>query len=125
MKQVQIKTHEEVKFKGDELLNTRHLISMALDNAPAGGFSRKDIKERNAIEAIVESFPKGAPYILLEDSDHDKLKKIVDEMKWGIRHKFIEDFLDDMENAKSVSPADLTDLKPSENGQHKEMEVVN
>ena len=123
MKQIEVKTHAEAKLTENENLNTKHLIMMVINNAPPGGFSREDIGKRDRIEQAVTEAKEGFP-ITLEDADFDELHSLAKSMKWPSRLPFIKDFVDGLADIKSVKPADMSDLKPSENGKAKKLDVV-
>lgn len=122
MKQIEIKTHKEIKFTEDEKLSYKHLILMTINKAPAGGFSYKDNKIRAKIEEAVESAKAGL--VIMEDEHFDELLKLAKDMTWGFRTTFTNEFVDDLEAAKSVTPADLSDLKSSKNGKANKLEPV-
>jgi len=59
------------------------------------GFSREEMVQRDRIEKIIANNDKE---FLFEDSDASNLKKIVGQMRWGIRHPDILKFLDTVGN---------------------------
>ena len=78
----------------------RDLILSCLDQIPPGnGLKRKDFRDRDRIEDAMNSAKNGT--LKFEDNDAENLKRIVDEMQWGIRHRDISKFLDDVEAMKS------------------------
>lgn len=122
MKQIEVKTHETVKIEGDELLSTKHLIQVILNKPPMGGFTLKDIQDRDKIEKAVQSEKAGL--ILLEDHEFEVLHKLAKEMQWPFRNIFIADFVESLKDVKSVRPLTVEELKQhSENGKP-ELEVV-
>lgn len=79
---------------GDEAMNYAHLIRSCLDNAPQGGFSMQDMRDRDRIEtALVAS----NGILELEDADAQNLKTLVSQMRWGVRHKDILVFCEAVE----------------------------
>lgn len=122
MKQLEIKTHDTIKFTEAEQLTYKHLIQMILNKAPMGGFSYKDNAIRSKIEKAVEDTKEGFP-ILFEDAEFDELQKLAKDMTWQFRSSFTNEFVDDLASAKSITPANLSDLKHSENGEAKMKKV--
>ena len=120
MKQIEIKTHAEIKFTDQDNLNTKHLIQMILNKIPNGGFTLKDIQLRDKIEKGMNDTKEGFP-ILLEDAYFEELHKLAKEMQWPVRDIFIADFVEGLKDVKSINAANLTDIKPSENGKKKEL----
>lgn len=104
MKQIEIKTHETLKYtvtgngKG-EPLSTLHLIQTTLNSVPEGGFTTADIMKRNRIE---QAMKEATGSILLEDADYDELVRLVEAMRWTIRDMFIYDFEQDLKKAGQV-----------------------
>jgi len=101
MKQIKIEktkiTENKVKFQGSETkeMNYKDLIEQALDVVPQGGFTPKDIKERNRIQ---DALDKSTNVIALEDNDYDALEKIVNDSRWTLRdpelNAFLQNFAD-------------------------------
>lgn len=97
MKKVKIEktkiTEDQIKFKGDanKELDYKDLIEVALDVLPQGGFTPKDIKERNRIQDALDASKEGV--ISFEDADYEALKKIVEASRWSVRSKDIHTFL--------------------------------
>jgi len=91
-------TEEKVKFKGDpgKLANYSDLITVALDTIPQGGYTPKDIRERNRIQEALDKAGSGT--INLEDSDYDALEKIMKESRWVIREKDLQKLLGGFED---------------------------
>jgi len=86
-------TEDKVRYNGsrEKLLSYRDLIEISLDIVPQGGFTPKDIRERNRIQDALDSLlDKG---IGLEDSDFDVLEKIIESSRWPIRDKELAEFL--------------------------------
>jgi hypothetical protein len=123
MKQIEIKTHEKIEYEVGEKLTTKHLIKMIIDKIPAGGFTLKDIQDRNKIEQAIKDTKEGFP-ILLEDSEFDALHNLAKGMQWPVRDMFIADFVEGLKDIKSVKPADLQELKNSENGKATELKTA-
>ena len=89
--------------------DTCDLIESCLDNIPQGGFTPKDIRERNRIQIVLDEYreerkelkvkadkkegTKSQP-IKLEDQDYDALKIIVNASRWSAREKVLQEFLD-------------------------------
>ena len=100
-------TEEQVKFKGDndKLLDYKDLIEISLDVVPQGGFSPKDIRERNRIQ---EALDRATTTISLEDADFEALEKIIKNSRWSIRDKELDVFLKNFEDGvykKDKQPA--------------------
>lgn len=110
MKSIEIKTHETVKFTEEENLNTRHLIQMIINRLPNGGFTLKDIQERDRIEKAMKETKEGFP-ILLEDADHKNLEDLAKNMQWPVRDMFISEFVEDLKNAKSAKAMTMEELE--------------
>lgn len=73
------------------------IMEIALDLPPQGGFTPKDIKDRNRIqEAINKTKESKAKDIKLklEDSDYENLVNIIKTSRWGTRDKELAAFLD-------------------------------
>ncbi len=90
-------TEEQVKFRGDadKLLDYRDLIEISLDVVPQGGFSPKDIRERNRVQ---EALDKATTIISLEDADFEALEKIIKNSRWSVRDKELDVFLKNFED---------------------------
>ena len=91
----------KVKFKGSEekLLTHADLISLALDIVPQGGFTPKDIRDRNRIQDAVD---KAKDYIDLEDSDYENLKRLMVESRWVVRDRDLQNFLTGFEDGSYI-----------------------
>ena len=113
MKRIKIEktkiTENQLKFKGDEIkeLNYKDLIEMALDIIPQGGFSPKDIRDRNRIQDALDKAT--TTVIVLEDADFDALEKIMKESRWTVRHKDLNKFLQNFEDGVYKKDPDLED----------------
>ena len=112
MKKLDIKTTtlELRKLTGkvsDEgkMSDTCDLIEVTLDSIPQGGFTPKDIRDRNRIQVSVDKFreerskakdsdktPKSV--LTLEDADYENLKTTVNSSRWASREKPLQEFLD-------------------------------
>lgn len=83
------------------------LIMNCLNNVPTAqsgqpiGFSRSEMKDRDNIEKAVED-SEGEDTILFEDAVANNLKRIVDNMKWAMRHEDILAFIDAVDNMEKV-----------------------
>ena len=101
MKQIKIEktkiTEEKIKFRGDESkeLDYKDLIGFALDVVPQGGFTPKDIRDRNRIQ---DALDKATNIITLEDSDYDALEKIIRDSRWTLRDSELNAFLGNLED---------------------------
>jgi len=84
-----------LEIKVGEKSTYKDLILSCLDNPPANGFTRQEYKERARIDDILENAENGS--FNFEDADAIVLKKVVGEMKWGVRHKDILAFMEDIE----------------------------
>jgi len=111
MKTVETKvtTLELIKLTGQlsdegKFADTCDLIIATLDNIPQGGFTPKDIRDRNRIQESIDSYRKGYDKdkigkpptrgLQLEDHDYENLKSIVASSRWASRNKVLQDFLD-------------------------------
>jgi hypothetical protein len=92
------KTEIIVQGNPEEVLTYRDLIEAALDFAPQGGFSFKDIRERARIQDALNAAENGI--MELEDSDYDALERIVKGTKWVSRHKDLLVFLQKFEDGE-------------------------
>lgn len=85
----------------------KRLILNCLNDVPAApsgqpiGFSRSEMKDRDTIEKAVED-SEDEDKILFEDAVANNLKRIVDNMKWAMRHKDILEFIDAVDNMGKV-----------------------
>lgn len=77
------KTEDPVDYIG--------IIEHALDMPPQGGFTPKDIRDRNRIQLALDK-PKENK-IKLEDADFDSLKGIIKTSRWGTRDMELQTFL--------------------------------
>jgi len=83
----------------DRKIDTRDLIEVVLDQVPQGGFSPKDIRDRNRIQKVIDESHKAdneeeSDYTLsFEDEDFKNLTKLVNESRWGSRSTDLVDFL--------------------------------
>lgn len=78
----------------DGVLDYCQLIRACLDNPPPGGFSPKDLRERQRIDNTLSNM--NGDDIQLEDADAESLKRIVEQMRWAKRHADILMFYDDV-----------------------------
>lgn len=101
MKRIEIKTtsilEPQIKQGGlpNNFATTIDLIEASLDIIPNGGFTPKDLRDRNRIQSVLERF-KAKPELKeveFEDADFETLKTIVANSRWIVRHKDIVDFL--------------------------------
>jgi hypothetical protein len=84
--------------------DTCDLIEVTLDGIPQGGFTPKDIRDRNRIQTVVDNYRKPKekakadkapkPILEFEDADYENLKHIVNNSRWASRDKALQDFLD-------------------------------
>jgi hypothetical protein len=83
----------KVRFNGskDILLSYKDLIEVSLDIVPQGGFTPKDIRERNRIQDALDSMVDKS--IGLEDSDFEVLEKIIESSRWPLRDRDLGEFL--------------------------------
>lgn len=102
MRKIEIKktkiTENETKFQGDsgKILDYKDLIVAALDVVPQGGFTPKDIRDRNRIQdALDKSF---ANTISIEDADYDNLVKVMKDSRWTIRSSELDILLQNFED---------------------------
>ncbi len=121
MKSIQIKTHDTIKLTETEKLTYAHLIEMTINKPPQGGFTYRDNAVRQKIENALKDAKDGV--VIMEDSEFDELKKLAEEMTFPFRAIFTNEFTDALRAAKSVTPAELADLKHSENGKTKHEKV--
>jgi hypothetical protein len=88
----------------DKFADTCDILEVCLDNIPQGGYTPKDIRERNRLQVVIDEFrtkrkedtsdKKVKPLLKFEDADYDALKIIVNNSRWGIRSKDLQGFLD-------------------------------
>ena len=105
--QNQITTMNEAQAKHggntEVKLDYTDLMEICLDIIPQGGFTPKDIRERNRIQDSIDNFRKKKaepkkegktePQIELEDSDYKAFIQIVKQSRWTIRNKDLQEFL--------------------------------
>ena len=86
-------TQDLVKFRGDtnREIDYKELIELCLDFVPQGGFSPKDIRNRNRIQ---DALDKADKIITLEDADFENMENIIKESRWMIRHHDLNIFLE-------------------------------
>jgi len=91
-------TEDKVKFQGDKNkeLDYKDLMGMALDVVPQGGFTPKDIRERNRIQDALDKAT--ITTIELEDADYDNLERVVKDSRWSLRDKELNQFLQNFED---------------------------
>jgi hypothetical protein len=91
-------TEVKVKFRGNENkeMDYKDLIELSLDIVPSGGFTPKDIKDRNRIQEALDK--SDGKIIVLEDADFENLEKIVKDSRWTIRDKELNIFLKKFED---------------------------
>jgi hypothetical protein len=87
-----------------KLADTCDLIEATLDSIPQGGFTPKDIRDRNRIQIAVDKYRKAREaakgdesfktVIELEDADYDNMKYLANNSRWASREKSLQDFLD-------------------------------
>jgi len=112
MKKIKIEktkiTENKIKFQGDENkeLDYKDLIEVALDTVPQGGFTPKDIRERNRIQDALDKAT--GHHISLEDADYEALEKIMKNSRWTIRDESLNTFLQNFEDGvyKKEDPPD-------------------
>ena len=87
--------NKETTIKKDEESNMTYSdLAIAVTNQESPkGFSVTDMKKRFRIIEALESSKKD---IELEDEDFNNLKTLVNDMKWGMPHKDIVAFTDDI-----------------------------
>ena len=101
-------TEVKIKFQGSETkeLDYLDLIAHALDIVPQGGFTPKDIRDRNRIQ---EALDKADTKIELEDADYDALEKIMKDSRWTIRdaelHALLTNFEEGVYKKEKEKPA--------------------
>lgn len=93
-----------IKVNGDaeKKADYADLIETCLDIVPQGGFTPKDIRDRNRIQETIDKFrnpkskeqkDKDPDVISFEDSDYENLSKIVKSSRWTSRDKSLQKFL--------------------------------
>ena len=101
MRQIEIEKtkiiENQIKFQGDKdkELDYKDLIEAALDVVPQGGFTPKDIRNRNRIQDVLD---KSTNVIEIEDADYDNLKKIIKDSRWTLRDSELNIFLQNFED---------------------------
>jgi len=115
MKQIKIEKttipENKVVFKGSDNkeLDYKDLIEHALDIVPQGGFTPKDIRDRNRIQVALDN---ATNVIALEDSDYDALEKIMRDSRWTIRDKELDQLLKNFEEGIYKKKEDKEEVKP-------------
>ena len=109
MKTVEVKltTIELRKLTGNntdegKFADTCDLITTTLDIIPQGGFTPKDIRDRNRIQFVIDEYRKDKKKpeikdihkLKFEDADYDNLKSIVNNSRWVSRDKALQEFID-------------------------------
>lgn len=98
MKEIKIEKtsirEHQLKFKGDpeKEVDFKDLMGLVLDIPPQGGFTPKDIRDRNRIQEALDKSENGM--VQLEDADYDNFVKIVEQSRWPVRSNDILKFLD-------------------------------
>lgn len=98
--------------RGDEMMDYVDLMRNCLDHTPANGFTFADMRERGRIEKAIDAASNGV--IKLEDNDATVLKKVVDLMRWGTRHKDLIAFADAVEALAKAKPDEKVKEVPEE-----------
>jgi len=87
--------------EGDVFADTLDLIETTLDIIPQGGFTPKDIRDRNRIQSSIDELREQRKKdevveatLKLEDHDYEVLKTIVGSSRWASRDKVLQEFLD-------------------------------
>lgn len=80
-----------------ETLTYSSLITAVLNTPPQGGYTAQDIESRIKIRTVLK---ESNGEISLEDSDFSYLKGLVKNMRWGIEHQDILNFVNHIENIK-------------------------
>ena len=60
------------------------------------------VDEIRANLRILEALEKSDTELTLEDADHEKLKTIIESAKFGMAHKNIVEFVDDIKQAENI-----------------------
>ena len=113
MRQIKIEktkiTETQVKFQGDKdkEFDYKDLIEVALDVVPQGGFTPKDIRNRNRIQDVLD---KSTNIIEIEDADYDNLVKIIKDSRWTLRDSELNTFLQNFEDG-TYEPKKKSDKK--------------
>lgn len=79
----------------DRNMDTRDLIEVVLDQIPNGGFTPKDIRDRNRIQKVIDN-SRGdelAETLVFEDEDFKNLSALANTSRWGSRNADLLDFL--------------------------------
>lgn len=106
MKTIELKKGEAL-VPGTETtlkLTTLSLIGECLDHAPPKGFTREDLKKRAIVDKAIEKQTEGIEdleslkELQLEDAVYETVQQVVREMTWGVRSKFIAEFVESFEN---------------------------
>lgn len=84
-----------IALKDENPFDYAKLIQICLDHVTEKGLSRRELRNRARIEDVIEASNGKFDF---EDADAENLKRIVNQdMRWGIRHKDILQFCDDVE----------------------------
>ena len=115
MKKIKIEktkiTENKVKFHGNENkeVDYKDLIGVALDVIPQGGFTPKDIRDRNRIQEALDKATLSI--ITLEDADYEALEKIIKDSRWTLRDPELNIFLKKFEDGVYKKEEEKEDKK--------------
>lgn len=76
----------------------KEIIEHALDMPPQGGFTPKDIRDRNRVQKSLDEIKDNK--LKLEDADFNNLSEIIKTSRWGSRKKELQIFLEIFEKNK-------------------------
>lgn len=82
-------------------LNYADLIKIVSDSIPQGGWTKSSMQSSIMIDGAIKDVAVDTE-IHLENSDAEYLKNAVKNQKWGIKHKDILAFMDDVEKMQEV-----------------------
>jgi hypothetical protein len=117
MKALDFKFGKE-KIQGREtFFSTADLLKVAINNvSKEGGLNVKEMSTRLKLLKIIDAHPEFSidekdftddmlslkKTIEIEDADHQKIKELFAEVKWGVICEFIIELSNDLENTKSM-----------------------
>lgn len=91
----------------NDKLSYKELIISCMNNGPKDGFSASEMRLRLRILDVLETCENSI--LVLEDQDAEKLKECVKSMRWGLIHKDIPIFEDDIDSMEKVEGSKKSD----------------
>lgn len=88
--------NKKVEIPGD-INNYFDLILICIRQTPKEGY---DIIEMRRRMKVIDALEKEKNFVEIEDTDFISIKKCVNDMRWGIIHQGLIDFVDYITNIK-------------------------